>query len=131
MQMANGQVEIAPRYQVPLYIEISTNECGTSGEQLCVVKASNDRLQSWIDAGEILKRADIRSLGRTDCRQDIRDSKTRFQRMSVSDIIAGVSAAKYDEMQKDTKSNLEVRMLTMLQTSDGLGGGGRPSTAGL
>ncbi len=76
---ANGQLVLSPRYQVPAYVEINDT---MSSVQLYVAKASNDRLQAWIDAGETLKRAVIQSLGRT-VRQAIRDSKTRFQCMSV------------------------------------------------
>ncbi len=90
---ANGQLVLAPRYQVPAYVEINDT---MSSVQLYVAKASNDRLQAWIDAGETLKRAVIQSLGRT-VRQVIRDSKTRFQCMSVSDIITRVNA-QYGQM---------------------------------
>ncbi len=94
----NGQVQIAPRYQAPAYTEI--NNTMTSVD-LYVAKASNDRLQIWIDAGEALKRAVIQSLGRV-VRQIVRDSKIRFQRLSVRDILARVTA-RYGDMQKDTE----------------------------
>jgi hypothetical protein len=110
-----GNVQIALRYQVPVYMDINNN---MSSVELYVAKSSNDRLQIWIDAEESLKRAVIQSLGKT-VRQVIRDSKTRFQRMSVADILARVTE-RYDTMQKDTKASLKEKMMTMLQTMDSL-----------
>jgi hypothetical protein len=85
---------------------------------LYVAKASNDRLQVWIDAREVLKRTVIHSLGRV-VRQIVRDSKTRFQRLSAADILVRVTA-RFGDMQKDTEAHLKEKMQTMLQNSDGL-----------
>ena len=111
----NGQVQIAARFTPPVYADIHD---GMTNVELYVAKASNDRLQVWIDSLEVLKRAVIKSLGRV-VRQIVRDPKIRFQRLSVQDIIARVRA-RYGRMQKDTKQNLKERMLTVLQTADGL-----------
>jgi hypothetical protein len=111
----NEQIQIAARYQAPAYIEI--NNTMTSVD-LFVAKASNDRLQIWIDSLESLKRAVIQSLGRT-VRQIVRDSKIRFQRLSAREILIRVTA-RYGDMQKDTEAHLKEKMLTMLQNSDGL-----------
>jgi hypothetical protein len=111
----NGQIQVADRYQVPAYIEINNN---MTNVELYVAKASNDRRQGWIDAEETLKRAVKQSLGPV-VHQNIRDSTVRFQRLSVADIITRVSN-KYGRMEKDTKHSLKERMLTMLQTMDGL-----------
>ncbi len=82
----NGQTQVAARYQVPAYIEIDNNMTHVA---LYVAKASNDRRQVWIDAEETLKRAVKQSLGQV-VRQNVRDSKVRFQRLSVADIITRI-----------------------------------------
>ncbi len=110
-----GNAQIALRYQVPVYVDINNT---MSSVELYVAKASNDRLQVWIDAEESLKRAVIQSLGKT-VRQVIRDSRTRFQRMSIAEILVRVTA-RYGTIQKDTKASLKEKMMTMLQTTDGL-----------
>jgi hypothetical protein len=86
--------------------------------QMYVAKAGNEKLQIWIDSCEVLKRAVIKSLSRV-VRQIVRAVKTRFQCMSVPDIMAKVKA-RFGNMQQDTKLNLKERMLTMLKTTDGL-----------
>ena len=111
----NGQVQIADKFAPPVYIVIHD---GMTNVELYVANASNTRLQLWIDSLEVLKRAVIKSLGRV-VRQIVREPKIRFQQLSVADIIARVRA-RYGRMQKDTKQNLKERMLTMLQTTDGL-----------
>jgi hypothetical protein len=87
--------------------------------ELYVAKANNDRLQLWIDSTEALKRAVIKSLGKV-VRQNIQEVRYLFQRMSVTDILAKVTA-RYGQMQKDTnRADLKERILTTLPTSDGL-----------
>jgi hypothetical protein len=88
-----------------------------TNSQLYVAKATNDRLQIWIDSGETLKRAVIKSLGRV-VRQVIKAKTVRFQQMSVATILAKVRA-RYGRMQKDAKLSLQDRMLTLLTTIDG------------
>ena len=113
--MVNGQVQIAPRYTPPVYIEIVAT---MTNIELYVAKATNDKLQLWTDSAETLKRAVIKSLGRV-VRQIVRAPRIRFQRMSVADIINRVRA-RFGRMQRDTKSALEAKMLTMLLTTDKL-----------
>jgi hypothetical protein len=104
----NGQVQIAPRYQPPQYVEVT----GTmTSVELYVAKSNNDKLQLWIDTGEALKRAVIKSLGRV-VRQVVQQGKTRFQQLTVSEILARVRA-RYGQMQKDTNTDLKERMLKM------------------
>ena len=111
--MVNGQSQLAPRYTPPTYVEIIAT---MTNVELYVTKANNDRLQLWIDNAESLKRAVIQSLGRV-VRQIVRAPRVRFQRMSVADIITRVRA-RFGQMQRDTKANLQAKMLTMLQTTD-------------
>jgi hypothetical protein len=85
---------------------------------LYVAKASNDKLQLWIDSREALKRAILKSLGRV-VRQVIKASKARFQLMTVADIMTRVRQ-RYGKMEKDTRANLKERMLTLLATADNL-----------
>ena len=110
-----GQAQIAARFVPAAHIDINL---GMTNVELYVAKASNDRLQLWIDALEALKRAVIKSLGRV-VRQIVRDPRIRFQQLSVPDIIARVRA-RYGRMQKDIKQNLKDRMMTILPTADGL-----------
>jgi hypothetical protein len=110
-----GNIQVALRYQLPGQVDINNN---MSSVELYVAKASNDKRQLWIDTEEALKRAVIKSLGQVVC-QVIRPTKTRFQQMTVSQIIAKVRS-RYGLMQKDTKANLREKMRSMLQTSDGL-----------
>ena len=110
-----GQIQVKAKYQPPAYVDINDQ---MSSVELYVAKAQNDRLQIWIDSAAILKRAVIKSLGRV-VRQVIQDSRIRFQQMSVLDIITKVRA-RYGQMQKDTKLDLQERMLTMLTTMDDL-----------
>ena len=112
---ANGQQQIAARFQRPVYTAIVNT---MTSVELIVAKDNNDSLQFWIDSMETLKRAVIKSLGRV-LRQIIKDKKVRFQQMSVADILARVRA-KYGKMQKDTKLTLKERMTTLLPTLDGL-----------
>ena len=112
---ANGQNQVLSRFSPPVYIEVHDH---MTNVELYVAKASNDRLQVWIDSSEVLKRAVIKSLGKI-VRQVVREKKVRFQRLSVAAIIAKVRE-RYGKMQKDTKKNLKERMTTMLQTADGL-----------
>ncbi len=86
--------------------------------ELYVAKANNDKLQLWIDSTEALKRAVIKSLGKV-VRQIIQEVRYLFQRLSVTDILARVTAC-YGQMQKDTRADLKKRMLTTLPTADGL-----------
>jgi hypothetical protein len=109
----NNQMVVAARYRPPVFIDINDQ---MSSVELYVAKASNDRLQLWIDSGESLKRAVIKSLGRSVC-QIVRDIKVRFQRLSVGDIINRVRG-RYGQMQKDTNTNLKERMLTLLPSTD-------------
>jgi hypothetical protein len=102
-------------YPPPVYIDIHD---GMTNVELYVANASNVKLQLWIDSLEVLKRAVIKSLGKV-VRQIVRDPKIRFQQLSVAEIMARVRA-RYGRMQKDTKLNLKERMLTVLQTADGL-----------
>jgi hypothetical protein len=111
----HGNVQISQRYQLPVHVDINNY---MSSVELYVAKATNDRRQLWLDTEEALKRAVIKSLGQV-VRQVIRPSKTRFQKMSVAQIIAKVRS-RYGLMQKDTKANLREKMKTMLLTSDGL-----------
>jgi hypothetical protein len=69
----NGQIQIAARYQPQPYANITDN---MTSVELYVAKASNDKLQLWIDSGEVLKAAVIKSLGKT-VRQVTRDRKVR------------------------------------------------------
>ena len=110
-----GQAQIAARFVPAAHIDINL---GMTNVELYVAKASNDRLQVWIDALEALKRAVIKSLGRV-VRQIVRDPRIRFQQLSVPDIITRVRA-RYGRMQKDIKQNLKDRMTTILPTADGL-----------
>jgi hypothetical protein len=110
-----GNLQVSPRYQLPSYVDINNN---MSSVELYVAKATNDKRQIWIDSEEALKRAVIKSLGQV-VRQVIRPSKTRFQKMTVAEILAKVRM-RYGQMQKDTKSNLREKMNTMLPTADGL-----------
>jgi hypothetical protein len=112
---AQGQPQIAPRYTPPQYVEINNN---MTSVELYVAKANNDKLQLWIDSTEALKRAVIKSLGKV-VRQNIQEVRYLFQRMSVTDILARVTA-RYGQMQKDTRADLKERMLTTLPTTDGL-----------
>ena len=112
---ANGQTQIAARFQLPVYVDIVNT---MTNVELYVAKAGNDRLQLWIDSTETLKRAVIKSLGRV-VRQMVKDKKVRFQTMSVSTILARVRA-RYGKMQRDTKLSLRDRMLTLMPTLDGL-----------
>jgi hypothetical protein len=109
----NNQMVVAARYRPPVFVDINDQ---MSSVELYVAKASNDRLQLWIDSGEALKRAVIKSLGRS-VRQIVRDTKVRFQRLSVGNIIDRVRA-RYGQMQKDTNTNLKERMLTLLPSID-------------
>ena len=111
----NGQAQIAARYQPPQYVEVNGN---MTSVELYVAKANNDKLQLWIDAGEALKRAVIKSLGRV-VRQVVQQGKTRFQQLSVFEILARVRA-RYGKMQKDTNSDLKGRMLKILMTAEGI-----------
>ena len=111
----NGQIQLLARYQPPNYVNI--NDTMTSVE-LYVSKANNDKLQLWIDSGEALKTAIIKSLGKN-VRQVIRDKKVRFQRLTSREIIDRVKA-RYGQMDKDVKAELKEKMLTMLPTADGL-----------
>jgi hypothetical protein len=110
-----GNIQVAQRYQLPGQVDINNN---MSSVELYVAKTSNDKRQLWIDTEEALKRAVIKSLGHV-VRQVIRSTKTRFQQMTVAQIIAKVRS-RYGLMQKDTKANLREKMKTMLQTADGL-----------
>ena len=112
---ANGQAQIAVKFTPPVYVDIHD---GMTSVELYVANASNVKLQLWIDSLEALKRAVIKSLGKV-VRQIVRDPRIRFQQLSVAEIMARVRA-RYGRMQKDTKLNLKERMLTMLQTADGL-----------
>jgi hypothetical protein len=106
--MVNGQLQSAPRYTPPTYVEIVAT---MTNIELYVAKANNDKLQLWIDSAEALKRAVIKSLGRV-VRQIVRAPKVRFQLMSVSDILTRVRG-RFGKMQRDTKSGLKEKMLTM------------------
>ena len=110
-----GNTQIAARYQLPGYVDIHG---GMTSIDLYVAKASNDRVQLWIDSREALKRAILKSLGKV-VRQVIQESKVRFQLMTVLDIMAKVRL-RYGQMEKDTFSNLEERMHTLLPTADDL-----------
>ena len=111
----HGQEQVLARYVHPIHIQEHDQ---ITNIELYVAKAANDRRQLWMDSVEVLKRAIIKSLGKI-VRQVVREKKVRFQRLSVADIIGRVRA-RYGRMQKDTKKNLKERMLTMLQTADGL-----------
>ena len=91
-----GNIQIAARYQPPGYVDI---HAGMNNIEVYVTKASNDKLQLWIDSREALKRAILKSLGRV-VRQVIKASKVRFQLMSVSDIMARVRQ-RYGTMEKN------------------------------
>ena len=110
----NGQPQVVARYQPPAYVDIDDTMSNTA---LYVAKASNDRLQTWIDATETLKRALIKSLGKV-VRQIIKDKKVRFQQMSVSDLVTKVRT-RFGNMQRDTQLTLTERMATLLPTLDG------------
>ena len=113
--IVNAQPQIALRYTLQPYVEIVVT---MTNAELYVAKAANERSQVWIDSAEALKRAVIKSLGRT-VRQMVRAPKVRFQRMSVAEIMAKVRA-RFGRMQRDTKTNLREKMLTMLTTADKL-----------
>ena len=111
----NGQPQVAARYQPPAYVDIIATMTNT---EMYVAKASNDRLQLWIDSTETLKLAIIKSLGKV-VRQIIKDKRVRFQQMSVSALVTKVRT-RYCNMQRDTKLTLKERMATLLPTIDGL-----------
>jgi hypothetical protein len=113
--IVNGQPQIEPRFIPKAYVDINDT---MSNAELYVAKAINDRSQLWIDSAETLKRAVIKSLGRV-VRQIVRAPKVRFQRMTVADILAKVRL-RYGRVQRDTKSSLREKMLTMLPTADKL-----------
>ena len=110
-----GQIQLSLRYVPPVYVDI--NDRMTSVE-LYVAKATNEKLQLWIDSVECLKRALLKSLGRV-VRQVIKPKKVRFQMLTVAEIMALVRK-RYGRMEKDTKANLQERMLTLLPTADGI-----------
>ena len=110
-----GQTQIAARYNPPAYVDIND---GMTNVALYVAKASNERLQLWIDSVEALKRAILKSLGRV-VRQVIKPKKVRFQMLTVTEIMAHVRK-RYGKMEKNTKSQLKERMLTMLTTADAI-----------
>jgi len=110
-----GNILIADRYQLPADVDIHG---GMNNIDLYVAKASNDRLQLWIDSREVLKRAILKSLGRV-VRQVIKESKVRFQLMTVLEIMTKVRQ-RYGKMEKDTRANLRERMHTLLPTADDL-----------
>ena len=111
----NGNIVIAPRYTPPVYVDIHD---GMTNIAMYVANASNTKLQLWVDSLETLKRAVIKSLGKV-IRQVIKESKVRFQLMTVADMIAKVRQ-RYGTMEKNTKANLKERMMTMLPTMDGI-----------
>ena len=111
----NGQNQIATRHIPPVYVDINDT---MTNVQLYVAKASNDRLQLWIDSVEALKRALLKSLGRV-VRQVIKPKKVRFQMMTVNEIMVLVRK-RYGKMEKDTKAHLKERMLILLLTTDGI-----------
>ena len=109
----NGQIQLAARYIPPAY---ETIDATMTSVELYVAKASNERMQLWIDSAEALKRALLSSLGRV-VRQVIKPKQVRFQMLSVNQIMALVRT-RYGKMEKDTKSQLKERMLTLLPTAD-------------
>ena len=111
----NGNIVIAPRYSPPVYVEIHD---GMTNIAMYVANASNTKLQLWVDSLETLKRAVIKSLGKV-IRQVIKESKVRFQLMTVADMVTKVRQ-RYGTMERSTKANLKERMLTMLPTMDGI-----------
>jgi hypothetical protein len=112
---AQGQVQIAPRYTVPAYMELDSN---MSSMQLYVAKERNDKLQLWMDASDILKRAVIKSLGES-VREIITIKTSRFQQITVAEIIARVRA-RFGKLQKDTKTVLKLKMTSMLKSVEDL-----------
>ena len=110
-----GQIQIVPKYAPPAYMDINNQ---MSSVDLYVAKATNDKLQLWIDSSEALKRALLKSLGRV-VRQIIKPKQIRFQSMSIFEIMVQVRK-RYGTMEKSTKSNLEERMMTLLPTADGI-----------
>ena len=110
----NGQIQIAARHIPPAYAEIIAS---MNNIELYVAKASDERMQLWIDAVEALKRAILKSLGRV-VSQIIKPKQVRFQMLTVAEIMALVRK-RYGKMEKDTKSMLKERMLTLLPTADG------------
>jgi hypothetical protein len=58
--------------------------------QLHIAKESNDRLQLWMDASDVLKRDVIKSLGAA-VREIITVKTAHFQQMMVAEIIAKVA----------------------------------------
>ena len=111
----NGQIQLAARFAPPVYVDIHN---GMNNVDLYVAKALNERLQLWIDATEALKRALLKSLGRV-VRQIIKPKTVRFQTMSIADIMQQVRK-RYGKMEKDTRANLQDRMLTLLPTVEGI-----------
>ena len=109
----NGQLQIAARYVPPAYVEIIAQ---MNNIELYVAKASNERMQLWVDSVEALKRALLKSLGRV-VRQIIKPKQVRFQMLTVAEIMALVRK-RYGKMEKDTKNQLKERMLTLLKTAD-------------
>jgi hypothetical protein len=76
---AQGQVQIAPRYTPPAYTEINAN---MSSVQLYIAKEKNDKLQLWMDASDVLKRAVNKSLGES-VREIITVKTSRFHQNSL------------------------------------------------
>lgn len=99
-----GQIQIVPKYAPPAYMEINNQ---MSSVDLYVAKATNDKLQLWIDSSEALKRALLKSLGRV-VRQIIKPKM-----IQIMDQVR----KRYGTMEKNTKSSLEERMLTLLTAS--------------
>jgi hypothetical protein len=110
-----GQIQLSPRYLPSAYMDINDR---MSSVELYVAKATNEELQLWIDSVECLKRALLKSLGRA-VRQVIKPKIVRFQMLTVAEIMALVRK-RYGQMEKDTKANLQERMLTLLPTADGI-----------
>jgi hypothetical protein len=106
-----GKVQIDPRYTPPVYTEQKPN---MSFVQLYVAKDKNDRLQLWMDASDVLKRAVIKSLGES-VREIITIKTSRSQQITVAEIIERVRA-RFGKLQKDTKTALKLRMTSMLKS---------------
>jgi hypothetical protein len=61
---AQGQAHIAPRYTPPAYTELDPQ---MNSVQLYIAKESNDRLQLWIDASDVLEIACCHQKPRRSC----------------------------------------------------------------
>jgi hypothetical protein len=68
-----------------------------------------------MDASDVLKCAVIKSLGES-VRAIITIKTSRFQQITVAEIIERAVRARFGKLQKDTKTALKLRMTSMLKS---------------